>query len=93
MTCSTCIYWQSNNKTCHKNPPEARHGFPIVSGGDWCGEFASEIAPVMAPQPVKADAEITWPATKVSAPVVAAVEPVRVDPGRPKKTWRERLGI
>ena len=82
MTCSTCIFWQSNNKTCHKNPPEARHGFPIVSGGDWCGEHEAEAQPLMAPQPEK-----TFVFVKPEP------EPVRVDPGRPKRTWRERLGI
>jgi len=80
MTCSTCIYWQSDNKTCHKAPPVAIHGFPTVKGSDWCGEWADEQpARIAEPQPVMA---------VVPAPVEVPEQKFWKD-----KSWRERLGI
>lgn len=43
MTCSECKYFRKGKEGlksfCHKNPPHAGMGWPMVMADDWCGEF------------------------------------------------------
>jgi len=83
MTCRTCKFCRDRESgigVCHRFPPDARQGFPMVALSTWCGEYVSRDA-VVEPQPLMAAQQMPEP------------EPVRVDAGRPKKTWRERIGI
>ncbi len=73
-TCATCIYWQSNNRTCHKAPPIPVHGFPMVAGGDWCGEYASEAQPFIASPRLIAEKVLAEPVARVEPESAASVQ-------------------